>query len=182
MSCCELGLCYFALCFLLLAMPGLVSFGGAWTTLPFVYNDCVTINGWLTPDQFLAAIAITNLLPTPLVTFVTFIGYVGAGVAGAVVMTIGMFLPSFAFPIIGHHFFEAMTDNRIILPFLDGVSASVIGLLSVTPHTFMMGSVKTGDDSVVFLLAFAAVFYFTDKLTQPILINAAAIAGKTLFG
>jgi len=60
----------------------MVTFGGAYTTLPFIYAAAVQSGGWLSQRAFLDAIAITNMMPTPLVMFVTLVGYVGHGVIG----------------------------------------------------------------------------------------------------
>lgn len=60
----------------------MVTFGGAYTTLPFIYAAAVQNAGWLSQRAFLDAIAITNMMPTPLVMFVTLVGYVGHGVGG----------------------------------------------------------------------------------------------------
>jgi chromate transporter len=57
--------------FVLGLIAGLVTFGGAYTALPFIYSSAVTSGGWLTSGQFLDALAITNTMPTPLVCFVT---------------------------------------------------------------------------------------------------------------
>jgi len=159
----------------------MVSFGGAYTTLPFIYADAVQLGGWLTSQQFLDAIAICNILPTPLVSFVALVGYIGGDIGGAILMLIGIFLPAYVFPLVGHHVLEAIVDNSIVLPFLDGVSAAVIGLLTVTAFNFMKDSVTTGVDAVVFFLAFYSIFFFTDKFTQPIAIGVAAIAGQLLY-
>jgi chromate transporter len=68
----------------------MVTFGGAYTTLPFIYAAAVTSGEWLTEQQFLDAIAITNMMPTPLVTFVTLVGWIGHGLGGAIVIAIGI--------------------------------------------------------------------------------------------
>lgn len=162
-------------------IAGMVTFGGAYTTLPFIYAAAVESGGWLTQQDFLSAIAITNMMPTPLVTFVTLVGYVGHGIGGAVVMTIGIFMPAFSFTIIGHEFFESFVDNEYVEPFLDGVGAAVIGLLLQTSFQFVKHVIETGTDSVAFLLAFAALFHFTDKFTQPLVLIVAAIAGQVLY-
>lgn len=62
-------------------------------------------------------------MPAPLVIFSTFVGFVGGGVVGAVVMTIGMFLPAMSFTMVGHHFFEHITTIPVVAQALDGVSA-----------------------------------------------------------
>jgi chromate transport protein ChrA len=80
------------------------------------------------------------------------------------------------FYLLGHEIFEAIVDNRYIEPFLDGVGAAVIGLLILTCFQFVKSVIETGVDSVAFLLAFAALFHFTDKYTQPMVLITAAIA------
>lgn len=64
---------------------------------------------------------------------------------------------------------------------MDGVGAAVIGLLMVTAFQFVGNVIETGVDSVAFLLAFAALFHFTDKYTQPLVLIVAAIAGQILY-
>lgn len=167
--------------FILGLIAGMVTFGGAYTTLPFIYACAVDSGKWLSPLQFLDAVAITNMLPTPLVTFVTLVGWIGNGVGGAIVMTIGIFLPAFSFTIIGHDFFQAFVDNKLIEPFLDGISAAVIGLLLFTAFQFLSNVLVESIDAVVFLLAFASLFHFTNKYTSPIVLIVAAIAGQVLY-
>eukprot|EP01033_Poteriospumella_lacustris_P001957 gene1957-1420_t len=167
--------------FVLGLIAGLVTFGGAYTTLPFIYTTAVETGKWLTPQQFLDAVAITNMLPTPLVMFVTLVGYIGHRVEGAVIMTIGIFLPAFSFTIIGHDFFQAVVDNKYVEPFLDGISAAVIGLLLFTAFQFLNNVLVNPIDAVVFLLAFVSLFYFTNKYTAPLVLIVAAIAGQVLY-
>ena len=110
------------------------------------------------------------------------VGYIGNGVGGSLLMTLGIFLPAFSFTIIGHNIFESLVNNSFIEPFLDGIASAVIGLLLSTAFQFVKDIIETGVDAVVFFLAFYTVFYFTDKYTQPIVIAVAAIAGQTLYG
>lgn len=167
--------------FVLGLIAGMVTFGGAYTTLPFIYASAVHAGKWLSPQQFLDAVAITNMLPTPLVTFVTLVGYIGHGVEGAVLMTIAIFLPAFSFTIIGHEIFQAIVDNKFVEPFLDGISAAVIGLLLFTAFQFLNNVLVQPIDAVVFLLSFVSLFYFTNKYTSPIVLITAAIAGQVLY-
>jgi chromate transport protein ChrA len=167
--------------FVLGLIAGLVTFGGAYTTLPFIYSSAVTSGGWLTSGQFLDALAITNMMPTPLVSFVTMVGYIGNGIEGSLLMTLGIFLPAISFTVIGHRFFEKVVDNKLVEPFLEGVSSAVIGLLLLTAFQFVKGVISDGVDAVVFFLSFCAVFHFTDRYTQPITIVVAAIAGQVLY-
>jgi len=149
--------------------------------MPFVYAAAVTAGGWLSPEEFLAAIAITNMLPTPLVTFITMVGYIGHGIGGAVMTTIGIFLPAFSFTLIGHELFEKIVENDWIEPFLDGVSAAVIGLLLQTALQFVRGVISDPIDCISFLLAFAAVFHLTDRNTPVFVMVFAAMAGQILY-
>ncbi|MFS7139959.1 chromate transporter, partial [Pseudomonas aeruginosa] len=74
---------------------GLLTFGGAYTAIPFVRDDAVG-RGWMTDGQFLDGLALSGVLPAPLIIFATFVGYVAGGPIGAVAMTAGIFLPAFA--------------------------------------------------------------------------------------
>ena len=167
--------------FVLGIIAGLVTFGGAYTALPFIYTSVVQNGGWLSQQVFLDAIAITNTLPTPLVSFVVLPGFVGNGIGGAIVITIGIFLPAFSFTIIGHEFFEHVMSNKFAEPFLDGVSIGVIGLLIQTCFLFLRAAVVSPIDACIFGLALHASFWFTDKYTQPLLLLVAAVAGQALY-
>eukprot|EP01035_Chromulina_nebulosa_P018386 gene18386-24085_t len=171
----------FSSLFILGLIAGLVTFGGAYTTIPFIYNAAVENGKWLTQRQFLDAVALVNVAPTPLVSFVALVGWIGHGFGGSILMLIGIFLPAMSFTIIGHEYFEKLVDNSFIQPFLDGVSSAVIGLLLQTAFQFIKNVVESGIDAVVFSLTFWALFHFTDKFTQPVIIIAAAIAGQILY-
>jgi chromate transport protein ChrA len=111
--------------FLLGLVSGSLSFGGAYTAIPFVQVEAVLRGGWLHQHVFLDAIAIGNILPAPLVIFATFVGFQGAlqdgGVgnafAGAVIITLGMFFPCFVFTIAGHTLLEKLVRNKVGLHF-----------------------------------------------------------------
>ncbi len=109
---------------------GLLTFGGAYTAIPFLREDAVTRGGFITDAQFLDGIALGGILPAPLVIFATFVGYVGGGLAGALVMTCGMFLPAFGFTMLAHDFFERVTNSPRVRSALAGVMAAVVGLLA----------------------------------------------------
>jgi chromate transport protein ChrA len=167
--------------FVLGLIAGCVTFGGAYTTLPFIYSVAVISGQWLTDRQFLDAIAITNMLPTPLVSFVIIVGFIGHSIGGAILMCIGIFLPAFSFTIIGHEFFQAVVDNKYVEPYLDGIASAIIGLLAFTCFQFLKSVISEGLDAVVFLLAFSTLFSFTNKYTQPITLIVASIAGQVLY-
>jgi len=109
---------------------GLLTFGGAYTVIPFLNESAVDVHGWLSQDQFLDGIALGGILPAPLIIFSTFVGYLAGGLDGALAMTIGIFLPAFIFPIYLHRTLVAVAENPRIRPFLLGVAAGVVGLMA----------------------------------------------------
>jgi chromate transporter len=110
---------------------GLLSFGGAYASLVFVERGAVAQYHWLTDGQLLDGVALSVATPGPFMLFTTFAGYLAGGVAGAVLATFFVFLPSFIFVIGGTHYMEKVRDNRPIQAFLAGVSAAVVGVIAV---------------------------------------------------
>lgn len=110
---------------------GLLTFGGAYTAIPFIRNDTVG-RGWMTDAQFLDGLGLSGILPAPLVIFATFVGFVSGGLLGALAITAGMFLPAFAFSLIFYERLEAVVGDERLQHFLAGVAAAVVGLIAVT--------------------------------------------------
>jgi hypothetical protein len=110
--------------FLLGVVAGSLSFGGAFTAIPFINAEAVLLGKWLDPQVFADCIAIGNVLPAPLVIFATFVGFqggykhagLGSAFVGATVITLGMFSPCFLFTIVGHHWLEKLVRNKVPLP------------------------------------------------------------------
>jgi chromate transporter len=110
----------------------LLTFGGAYTVIPFLQHDAVTAGGWMTNAQFLDGLALSGIIPAPLIIFATFVGYLGGGPWGAWALTVGIFLPAFAFTLVGHSFLEKLISNPALHNFNTGVTAGVIGLIAVS--------------------------------------------------
>jgi chromate transporter len=121
---------------------GLLTFGGAYTAIPFMQHDAVITGGWMTNAQFLDGLALSGLLPAPLIIFSTFVGYLGGGALGALLVTFGVFAPAFAFTMIGHEYLQRLVDNRSIHSFLDGITASVTGLIAITALGFLTEAIE----------------------------------------
>lgn len=127
---------------------GLLTFGGAYTVIPFLQNDAVSQGAWLSNAQFLDGIALGGILPAPLVIFGTFVGFVGGenmdfpggGWLPSLAVTLGIFLPAFSFTLIGHTYLEHAIENRQTHNFLDGVTAGVIGLITATTLRILPGA------------------------------------------
>jgi chromate transporter len=159
---------------------GMLTFGGAYTVIPFLQEDAVADGAWMTNAQFLDGLALSSLLPAPLIIFSTFVGYLGGGAAGAVVLTIGIFLPAFAFTLLAHEPLERIVNEPRIREFLAGVTAGVVGLIAATTIALMSVSIVNIPTAVVFLVALAALFYFKSKFVIPLVVAGAALAGYAL--
>jgi chromate transporter len=159
---------------------GMLTFGGAYTVIPFLQEDAVVDGAWMTNTQFLDGLALSSLLPAPLIIFATFVGYLGGGAAGAIVLTIGIFLPAFAFSLLAHDPLERFVSQPRVREFLEGVTAGVVGLIAGTTIALMIVSIKSIPTALVFAVGLAALFYFKAKFVIPLVVAGAALAGYLL--
>ena len=144
---------------------GLLTFGGAYTVIPFLHGSAVDSHHWLTNSQFVDGLAIGGVLPAPLIIFSTFVGYLAGGLAGALAMTLGIFLPAFVFPIFLHRFLVAVAENPRIRPFLLGVAAAVIGLIAAVTIEILDTSIVDVPTALLAAGAFLALNRWHSKLT-----------------
>jgi chromate transporter len=156
---------------------GSLTFGGAYTAIPLLQHDAVTRGAWMSNSQFMDGIALGGLLPAPLIIFSTFVGYVGGGPLGAIVMTAGIFLPAFAMTLLAHEPLERLVHEPRIRTFLDGLTAAVVGLIAATAVTLMMTSVRSILTASIFAAAISALFIWNNKWIIPIVVAGAAAAG-----
>jgi chromate transporter len=163
---------------------GLLTFGGAYTAIPFVRDDAVG-SGWLTDAQFLDGLALSGVLPAPLIIFSTFVGYVAGGPAGAVAMTAGIFLPAFAFSLVLGDRIEAVIENVALHRLLEGVAAGVVGLIAITGLELAL--VVAGrlpslvGGALIFGATLAILFLWRSKAAVPLAIAGGALAGFLAF-
>lgn len=162
---------------------GLLTFGGAYTAIPFVRNDAVG-QGWMSDGQFLDGLALSGVLPAPLIIFATFVGYVAGGPLGAVVMTAGVFLPAFAFSLLFYDRLETVLEEPRLHALLEGVAAGVVGLIAATTLQLAVTSAQRIDPlvvgAVIFGLALAALYLWKSRWNIPACIVAAGVAGALL--
>jgi chromate transporter len=156
---------------------GTLTFGGAYTVIPFLQRDAVTDGAWMSNGQFLDGLALSGLLPAPLIIFSTFVGYLGGGPWGAVVMTLGIFLPAFAFTLVGHDALEHLVHRPRIRLFLEGVTAGVVGLIAGTTLALLRVSLTGLDALALFAVVLAILFRSKARMVIP-----AVIAGAALWG
>lgn len=116
---------------------GLLSFGGAYASLAFLQRGAVEQHQWLTAGQFLDGVALSIATPGPFMLFATFVGFLAGRVAGAILATFFVFLPSFVMVLLGARYMEQLRHNRPVQAFLAGVSAAVVGLILVVSLDLM---------------------------------------------
>jgi chromate transporter len=159
---------------------GLLTFGGAYTAIPYVRNDTVG-RGWLSDATFLDGVALAGLLPAPLVIFATFVGYVAGGVGGALAITVGMFLPAFAFSLIFFERLEAVVENPALHRLLAGVAAAVVGVIAATFLQLVIATGMRVSNVPVALLLFAVALIIVWRVkgawVTPAIIGSGALAG-----
>ncbi|CAM3305495.1 MULTISPECIES: chromate efflux transporter [Sphingomonadaceae] len=159
---------------------GLLTFGGAYTAIPFIRNDTVG-RGWMTDAQFLDGLGLSGILPAPLVIFATFVGWISGGLAGALAMTAGMFLPAFAFSLLLYDRLEAVVEHKRLQLFLAGVAAGVVGLIVVTvvdlARTTGARTPNLIVSALIFAVSLAIMYRWKSKLATPVVLAIGAAIG-----
>jgi chromate transporter len=163
---------------------GLLTFGGAYTAIPFVRSDAVG-RGWVSDTQFLDALALGGIIPAPLVIFTTFIGYLAGGLAGALAITAGVFLPAFAFALLFYVRLERAVEDERIHRLLEGVAAGVVGLVAVTAIQLGLAVARSVPSLLWGALLFAAalllLYRWRSRLAVPAVVLGSGFAGIALF-
>lgn len=162
---------------------GLLTFGGAYTAIPYVRADTVG-RGWLGDGAFLDGVALANVLPAPLVIFATFVGYQAGGLAGALATTLGMFLPAFAFSLIFFERLEQVVDHPRLQRTLDGVAGAAVGIIAATLIQLGWSAWQRLESPLsalpIFALAALAAWTLKGKWVTPTIVAAGAAAGAVL--
>lgn len=163
---------------------GLLTFGGAYTVIPFLRGDAVG-RGWMSDAEFLDGLAMSGILPAPLIIFSTFVGYVGGGPLGAFVMTVGIFLPAFCFTLFFHDQLERLVDHGALHSFLEGVSAGVVGLIVATTLELATETAQSTPALPVALFIFVAaltlLYAWKAKTAVLYVVLGAGLAGLVMF-
>jgi chromate transporter len=163
--------------FLVFAKAGALLFGSGYVLLAFLRADLVERLGWLTNAQLLDAIAVKQITPGPVFTTATFIGYNLAGMRGAVVATVGIFLPAFLFVAISGPLIPAMRRSRIAGAVLDGVNVASLALMAAVTITLARDALT---DAVAIAIAGVSALLLHYRVNATILIAAGAAIGLLL--
>jgi chromate transporter len=162
--------------FLVFAKAGAVLFGSGYVLLAFLRADLVERLGWLTEPQLLDAVAIGQVTPGPVFTTATFIGYVLAGPTGALVATVGIFLPAFVFVALSGPLVPRLRESPLAGAVLDGVNVASLALMAVV--TWQLGSAALVDPLTVALALVSLVALVRFRINSAWLIAAGAALGS----
>jgi chromate transporter len=164
--------------FLTFLKIGSVLYGSGYVLLAFLRNDFVLRLGWLTDQQLLDAVAIGQVTPGPLFTAATFIGYLLGGTSGALLATLGIFLPSFIFVLISNPLIPKIRNSVWMSSLLDGVNASSLGLMAAV--TFQLAFSSLTDFPAVLIAVVSLVLLLRYKINSTWLIASGALTGLIL--
>ncbi|MGQ9492212.1 MAG: chromate efflux transporter [Anaerolineae bacterium] len=120
---------------------GSLLFGSGMVLFAFIQRDVVIRYAWLTQQQLLDAIAVGQITPGPVSSAATFIGYLVAGVPGAIVATLGMFLPSFVIVSLTGPWIPQLRESPLAQAFLKGVNAAVVALILSVGLTLLRAAI-----------------------------------------
>ena len=158
------------------AVAGVVVFGSGLAIVPYLFHGVVEQHHWLTERQFLDAIAVSMITPGPIVITVAFIGYLVAGVMGALISALAVFLPAWLLVVIVAPHFERIRRNARARAFVDGVTAGATGAIAGAALLLSM-RVLTSVEAAVIAMAVVVLTSARVRCPEPLAIVAAATAG-----
>jgi chromate transporter len=166
--------------FLTFVKIGSIVFGSGYVLLAFLRSDLVEKSGWLTEPQLIDAIAVGQFTPGPVFTTATFIGYLVAGFSGAVVATIGIFLPSFVLVAASGPLIPRLRRSAFLSSFLDGVNAASLALMCVVG--VRLAGVAIVDVPTALLAIVSAVLLLRWRVNSTWLVLLGAAVGVLIRG
>jgi chromate transporter len=165
----------FSSLFLTFLKIGSVLYGSGYVLLAFLRADLVVRFGWLTDHQLLDAIAIGQVTPGPVFTTATFIGYILGGTKGALLATLGIFLPSFILVAISYPLIPKIRNSVWASALLDGVNVASLGLMAAVSWQLGRASLTDPFTILIAIISFALLMRF--KVNSTWLIAGGAVAG-----
>jgi chromate transporter len=165
--------------FLFFLKAGSLTFGSGLVIVPFLEKGLVQETGWLTPRDFLIAVAIGMMSPGPVVITATFVGFLVAGFWGSLVSTIGIFLPSFLFLLMIAPILQRHRENANAQGFIKGTYGAAIG--TILGASVLLGKVAIGDGLTALIAIASLVVLFRFKVSNPLLIAVVALVGLVAF-
>ena len=157
--------------------------GSGLAMVPFLHQGLVSDHHWLSEHQFTDAVAMGLISPGPVVIMSTFAGYLVAGIAGAVIATVAVFLPVYLFVVVPGRLFRRFERHPRVRGFVTGATAAAAGAIAGAAIVIGRQTIK-GDrwwlSVLIGLAALALLLQKRKKVPEPALVLAAALAGIAL--
>lgn len=166
--------------FLVFLKIGALVFGSGYVLLAFLRADLVNGTHWLAEPQLIDAVAVGQFTPGPVFTTATFIGYIVAGIPGAIVATIGIFLPSFVLVAVSGPLIPRVRRSRIAGAFLDGVNVAALALMTVVG--VQLGRAAIVDAPTALIAAVSAVALFRWRINSAWFVFGGGLLGAVVRG
>ena len=164
--------------FLTFLKIGALVFGSGYVLLAFLRTDFVDHLHWLTEHQLLDAVAVGQVTPGPVFTTATFIGYVVAGSWGALLATVGIFLPGFLLVAVTRPWIARIRRSQLASAFLDGVNVAALALMAVV--TVQLGRAALVDLPTIAIFAVSSVLLIRFRVNTAWLVVGGAIVGALI--
>jgi chromate transporter len=158
---------------------GAFTFGSGLAIVPFLQQGVVHEYGWLTEREFLDAVAMGMITPGPVVITAVFVGYLVAGLAGAAIAGIGVFLPPFLMVVFFGPLIMRYRKHPMVQGFTKGATAAAAG--AIVGAAGVIATQVLVDLATVAIFVIASVILRRSKVSEPLLVGASAVAGLVLF-
>ncbi|HEX7481057.1 MAG TPA: chromate transporter [Polyangiales bacterium] len=159
---------------------GALVFGSGYVLLAFLHADLVDRLHWLSEPQLLHAVAIGQVTPGPVFTTATFIGYVISGPWGAVLATIGIFLPGFVLLAVTRPLIARIRQSITAAAFLDGVNVASLSLMAIV--TVQLARAALVDAPAIIIALGGTILLIRWKVNSTWLVAGAALVGVLTHG
>ena len=158
---------------------GAFVFGSGLAIIPFLQQGVVQQFGWLNDHQFLDAVAVAMITPGPVVITVAFIGFLVAGLGGAIMASIGIFLPVYIFTIVPAPWFKRHRDNLQLKSFVDGATAAATGAITGAVLVLTTRAIVDWPTAAIALISLAVLWRY--KIPEPIIVSIAGLVGLIVY-
>jgi len=159
---------------------GSVVFGSGYVLLAFLRAEFVNHLGWLTEKQLIDAVAVGQFTPGPVFTTATFIGYLVAGIPGAVVATVGVFVPGFLFVALSGRMLPQIRRSPLAAAILDGVVVGSLALMAVV--AWQLGRAAIVDWITLAIMVVSAGLLLRFRINSAWIVGGAAVIGWLMRG
>ncbi|RKF04897.1 chromate transporter [Tenacibaculum lutimaris] len=157
---------------------GAILYGSGYVLFAFLDAELVA-NGWLSRQVLIDAVAVGQITPGPVLSTATFIGWQMNGITGALVATVGIFLPSFFFVLVLNPLIPKMRKSKLIGAILDSVNVAAVALIIAVCITMAKDTISDWRTIVIVIISLLAVFYFK-KVNSAFIVLGGAMLGYIL--